>query len=136
MPNSSVIVRDVALPLEQIVVLRPVDMFRSAVEAMSKKRLGISCIVDGDGLLVGVFTDGDIRRMLLRDHRPIAALFSEDIADHMTRNPQTVNPDMTLGDAVSFMETMDVLDLPMVDQQGHLKGLLHLHTALKHLLGL
>ena len=125
----------IALPLERIVVMRPTDLLRNAIEQMSEKKLGISCIVS-DEKLVGVFTDGDIRRMLLRDHRPFAALFSEDIANFMTSHPKTVHPSMLLRDAVVYMEQNDVLDLPIVDTNGRLVGLLHLHTALKNLLNI
>jgi len=134
--NRNITVGEVALPVQKMVLLRSTDMFRVAIEKMSKERLGIVCIVDEDDKLAGVFTDGDIRRMLLRQHKPIAALFSEDIGDHMTQSSKTVTAAMTLEEAISFMETTDVLDLPVVDESGRLTGLLHLHTALKYLLGL
>lgn len=125
----------IALPLERIVVLQPTHLLRSAIEQMSEKKLGIACIVNS-GKLIGVFTDGDIRRMLLRDHRPFAALFSEDVADFMTSSPKTVHPSVSLRDAVIYMEKNDVLDLPVVDSSERLVGLLHLHTALKTLLNI
>ncbi|SVC40033.1 uncharacterized protein METZ01_LOCUS292887, partial [marine metagenome] len=134
--NHSFEVQDVALSLEQAVVLRPTDMFRKAVEQMSKKRLGIVCIVDDENAFVGVFTDGDIRRLLLLDHKPIAALFAEDISRHMTRDPKTAAPNMKLEKAISLMEHTDVYDLPVVDRDGRLTGVLHMHAAIKNLLGL
>lgn len=134
--NHACEVQDVALSLDQAVVLRSEDMFRTAVEQMSKKRLGIACVVDAEDSFVGVFTDGDIRRLLLSDHKPIAALFAEDISHHMTRNPRTAAPDMKLRDAVSLMEHTDVYDLPVVDREGRLTGVLHMHAAIKVLLGL
>jgi arabinose-5-phosphate isomerase len=111
-------------------------MFRKAVEQMSEKRLGIACIVDDESTFVGVFTDGDIRRLLLLDHKPIAALFTEDISRHMTRNPKTASPNMKLGQAISLMEQTDVYDLPVVDRDGRLVGVLHMHAAIKRLLDL
>jgi CBS domain-containing protein len=134
--NYSCEVQDVALSLEQTVVLRPNDMFRTAVEKMSKKRLGIACVVDKDDTFMGVFTDGDIRRLLLSDHKPIAALFAEDISQHMTRNPKTTTPGMKLREAISLMEHTDVYDLPVVDGDGRLTGVLHMHAAIKALFGL
>jgi arabinose-5-phosphate isomerase len=134
--NRSITVGDVALPLSKVVVLSPTDVFRVAVESMSRNRLGIACIVDPDGKLIGVFTDGDIRRVLLREHKPIAALFAEDILHYMTRNPKTTSSEMSLESAVLFMEMVDVYDLPVVDASGRLTGILHMHTALKFLLSL
>ncbi len=135
-PEHHILVGEVALPVDKMVVLRPTDIFRVAVEKMSRGRLGIACVVEGDGTLVGVFTDGDIRRLLLSEHKPIAALFSEDIGDHMIRNPKTIRATTSLKSGVSLMDAADVLDLPVVEESGRLVGLLHLHSALKHLLGL
>lgn len=134
MPESTIRVSEIALPSDQAVVLGPREVFRVAVEKMSQGRLGTACVVDTDGRLIGVLTDGDIRRMLLRDHKPIAALFTEDIGDHMTPNPKTISPDTDLVEALSFLEQADVYDLPVVDGSGVLVGVLHAHTALKHLL--
>jgi len=127
-------VGEIALPPEDAVMLEPRELFRVAVEMMSKRRLGIACIVDADEKLVGVLTDGDIRRMLLRDHKPMAALYTEDVSGYMTANPKTVSPNTDLVEALSFMEQVDVYDLPVVDDSGRLVGLLHMHTAVKHLL--
>ena len=127
-------VGDVALSSDEAVVLGPRELFRVAVEMMSQKRLGIACVVDSDKKLVGVLTDGDIRRMLLRDHKPIAALYTEDVSHYMTEGPKTVSPETDLVEAISFMEQVDVYDLPVVDSSGKLVGLLHMHTAVKHLL--
>lgn len=134
--NKDVLVNQVMLPLTDFVVLKVNELFRTAIEQMSEKRLGIVCIVDQEGVLVGVFTDGDIRRLLLRDHKPLGAFFVEDIGDHMTANPKQASPEMPLVDAVSLMETADIYDLPVVDAHGKLIGLLHMHTALRYLLGL
>ena len=134
--NREITVAQVALPVDKIIVLEATDIFRTAVVLMSEKHLGITCVVDPDGRLVGVFTDGDIRRVLLHEHKPIAALFSEDIGNYMIRNPKTVTGDMSLELAVSLMETADVFDLPVTDHSGYLTGLLHMHTALKNLISL
>jgi CBS domain-containing protein len=133
---KAVSVDEVVLALEQIVVLPPTELFRVAVEEMSKKRLGIACITDVNQQLIGVLTDGDIRRILLRHHKPIGALFAEDVADFMTRNPKTARVGMSLEEAVLMMEKVDVYDLPVVDEAGKLTGLLHVHSALKYFLNL
>lgn len=134
--NSTVRVSDVALPVANIVTLRSQALLRTAIEEMSEKKLGIVCVVDAQNKLVGVLTDGDIRRMLLRDHKPIGAFYADDVGEHITQNPKTANPDMLLVDAIALMETADIYDLPVVDALGKLTGLLHMHTALKFLLGL
>ena len=134
--NEQLTVGEVALPLEKTVLLGPTSILRESVELMSRKRLGIACIVNDDGKLLGVFTDGDIRRVLLNTHKPIAALFADDVRGFMTENPKTASASMRLADAVSLMEAVDVYDLPIVDDEGRCTGLLHMHTALRYLLGL
>lgn len=133
--NHEATVADALLPSEGAVILKPTDMLRTAIEEVSKKRQGLACIVDGDRL-VGVFSDGDLRRVLLMDHKPMAALFAEDIQDFMTTNPKTIRLEDRLEEAVSSMEKVDVYDLPVVDGENRVLGLLHMHTALKRLLGL
>lgn len=126
----------VAFDSDRIIILKVTDLFRDAIVKMSKKRLGFACIVDDQDKLIGVFTDGDLRRVLLAEHKPLAALFVEDIGNHMTENPKRVTSDTELSEAVAFMESADIYDLPVVDEQNRIVGLLHMHTALKYLLGL
>ena len=134
--GAKIRVEDVALGRDKSVLLNSKDLVRDAVVQMSEKHLGFACIIDDQDKLIGVFTDGDLRRVLLAEHKPLAALFAEDIGMHMTENPKRVNSDMELADAVAFMESADIYDLPVVDKQDRIIGLLHMHTALKHLLGL
>ena len=110
--NHKITVEEVALPPEKMVILEEVSAVRTAVEEISKKRQGIACIVDAEGRLVGVFTDGDLRRVLLNTHRPFAALFADDVSEFMTKNPKTATPTQTVADAVTIMEAVDVYDLP------------------------
>ena len=133
--NHDATVADALLPTEGAVVLKPTDLLRTAIEQVSKKRQGLACIVD-EGKLVGVFSDGDLRRVLLMDHKPMAALFAEDIRDFMTTDPKTIRLEDQLEDAVALMESVDIYDLPVVDDESRVVGLLHMHTAIKYLLGL
>ena len=84
--------------------------------------------------LVGVFTDGDLRRKLLNSQKPSAAFFVDDVVDHMFENPFTVTPSDSLHTAIQLMEEHQVWDLPVVDYTQSLVGLLHLHPAVKALL--
>ncbi len=120
-------VSQVALSLEKFPVLGPKDLLKTALEAMTQKRLGIACIVDANGILMGVFTDGDIRRHLLSVQRPFAAFFSDDLIEHAARQPTVVAPEMSLYDALNTMGRVQIWDMPVVDTEGRLTGLLHLH---------
>lgn len=133
--TKTLLVRDVLLPLERAPVAGEKVLFKEVLELMQRHRLGVACIAAEDGQLLGVMTAGDVCRMLLRDQKPFAALFADDALPHATRKPVTVGPDDLLIAAVKLMEDKQVWDLPVVDR-GKLVGLLHLHPAVKALLGI
>lgn len=126
--------RDVMLPLDQFAVVPPRTLFKVALEDMHRFRLGVVCVAQ-DGKLQGVVTDGDIRRQLLTHQKPFSALFADDVSVHMTSDPLSITPDRSLSEAVAVMEDARVWDLPVVDEDGQLLGLLHLHPVVKALMG-
>ena len=129
-------VADVMLPLTRMPVVKPMTLLKATLAEMTHHKLGIACIVDEQGRLVGIFTDGDVRRMLLRDQKPFPALFADDIIVHATREPTTVDTGSSLADALATMELKQIWDLPVIDPGGKLAGLLHLHPAIKAVMGL
>ncbi len=129
------LVKEVMLPLEKFPVLKESILFKEALEAMSKFNLGIACIVDTNGKLLGLVTDGDVRRKLLKIQKPFSALFVDDALDHCIKSPVTVLPDSKLIEGVDLMGAKHVWDLPVVDSTGKLVGLLHLHPAISAILG-
>lgn len=135
-PQADRSVGEIILPLDRIAVVRPTTLLKTTLETMDRFHLGIAAVVDETGMLAGVFTDGDIRRMLLRDQKPFPALFADDIIRHVTRDPTTIRPDASLAQAIALMEKKGIWDLPVVDGSGKLLGLLHLHPAIKAVLGL
>lgn len=132
--TTELTVGEVMLPPDRIPVVDERRIFKEVLEEMTRCRLGIASIVDSDGKLLGIFTDGDIRRMLLRDQKPFPALFADDAMKHAVRNPATVSPETPLAEAVELMEERGIFDLPVVTNAGKLAGLLHLHPAIKALL--
>lgn len=132
--TTELTVRDVMLTPDRIPVVRPHTLLKKALEEMTRFRLGIASIVEDDDFLAGIFTDGDIRRMLLKDQKPFSALFADDVIRHATRQPSTTLPEVPLTNAVRIMEDHAIWDLPVVDGDGKLAGLLHLHPAVKALL--
>lgn len=107
-----------------------VDIGASLSEAlveMSRKRLGMTAVVDAEGLLVGLFTDGDLRRALDSE----LDVRSARIADVMTRNPRTINADQLAVEAARLMETHKINGLMVVDGGGHAVGALNIHDLLR-----
>jgi arabinose-5-phosphate isomerase len=127
-------VRDVMMGLDRFPVVGDRTMFKEALEAMGRLRIGIACIVGADATLKGIITDGDVRRMLLNVQKPFAALFVDDAIEHAVEHPLTVSPDDTLESAMQVMEDRGIWDLPVVNSAQRLQGLLHLHPAVKALL--
>ena len=132
--NEAMLVGDVMLPLTRFPVIDKTVILKEALEAMGRSRLGIACIVDVDNTLLGILTDGDIRRKLLKVQKPFPALFVDDAIDHAIRSPVTTGRTDSLIHAVDVMGEKQIWDLPVVDDQGSLVGLLHLHPAIQALL--
>ena len=132
--NKSMLVSDVMMSLDRVPAIKEKVILKEALEEMGRTRLGIACIVNGDNKLLGILTDGDIRRKLLKVQKPFSAFFVDDALDHAIRAPMTIKPADTLLNAVNVMEQKQIWDLPVVDDKGTLVGLLHLHPAVQALL--
>jgi CBS domain-containing protein len=132
--NKSMLVSDVMMSLDRVPAIKENVILKEALEEMGRTRLGIACIVNGDNKLLGILTDGDIRRKLLKVQKPFSAFFVDDALDHAIRAPMTIKPADTLLNAVNVMEQKQIWDLPVVDDKGTLVGLLHLHPAVQALL--
>jgi arabinose-5-phosphate isomerase len=103
----------------------PEDSAKHVVIAMSRRPLGAACVVDPGGSLVGLITDGDVRRAL-ESHDDIRGLCAADV---MTRSPLTIGPEALLKDALLLMEDRpsQISVLPVVDGSGRALGLVRLH---------
>ena len=99
---------------------------QQAVEEMDRHGLGALIIVDDDGKLAGIITDGDLRRMLAR-RIPIA---EQALTTVMTHHPLHALPHTPAFDALNLMEQNEVTVLPIVDGQHRVIGILHLHDIL------
>jgi len=97
-----------------------------AIVEISAKRYGGAAVVDGEGRLVGAFTDGDLRRAL-----PVAGLDAR-VADHMTRTPVFVTPQTMASEALRVMnERPRPIMLLFVCEDGRLAGAVHMHDFLR-----
>jgi arabinose-5-phosphate isomerase len=107
-----------AAPLVRESTLMP-DIFHE----MSSKRLGMTCVIDHDGRLVGVFTDGDLRRLLTRT-TDVLGLTAGQV---MTRNPLTIDRRLLAVEALKIMEARKVTSVVVVDDERRVEGVVHLH---------
>jgi arabinose-5-phosphate isomerase len=106
-------------------VVSPDSTIKSAIVEISEKRLGVTAVVENDKV-IGIITDGDIRRMLNKTEN-ISGLTAKDI---MTVNPKTIKSTELVSDALNILEDFAITQLVVVDN-GDYKGVLHLHDILK-----
>ena len=100
------------------------DVANALVE-ISEKMLGVTAVIDGDKI-IGIITDGDIRRML-KDHTDISGLKAKDI---MSKNPKTVDQDTLAVEALEIIEKNQISQLLAVEN-GSYAGVVHLHNLIR-----
>ncbi len=117
---SDVMAKGDAMPL-----VAPDMMMADALVIMTEKSLGCLGVVDSDGRLIGVITDGDLRRHMTAD------IIVRQAGDIMTKNPKTIPPNMLGSEAVGLMNTAKITNIFVVDADNKPVGLLHLHHLLQ-----
>jgi len=100
----------------------------AALVEMTRKRLGMTAVVDAEQHLLGVFTDGDLRRAL--DDADVN-LRGARVAELMTRGPKTIGPDKLAAEAAQLMEKHQINALLVVDDERRVVGALNIHDLLR-----
>jgi len=100
---------------------------REVIVEMTRKRKGVTTVIDGAGRLAGVITDGDLRRLYLRG-KSIDDLTAGQVA---SREPKTIHADDLAAKALEVMETWQITSLVIVDQARRPVGLIHMHDVLR-----
>jgi arabinose-5-phosphate isomerase len=108
-----------SMPLVAVTAKMP-----DVIYEMSKKGLGMTTIVDAEGRLAGILTDGDLRRLMLQQG---AATIDLVVGDCMHRNPQTIAPRELAGSALRIMEERKITSLVVADTERRPVGVVHLH---------
>jgi arabinose-5-phosphate isomerase len=104
----------------------PSDNLKTIIVTISKNRLGATAVIDNNNELLGVITDGDIRRMLEKNE----ALDKVTATDIMTLNAKTIAPDMLAVDALDLLRKNDISQLVVANGKKYL-GILHLHDLVR-----
>ena len=121
-------IRDVMHSGDAVPRVAPTATLAEALVEMSRKRLGMTAVVDGNDHLLGLFTDGDLRRTL--DDAAIDVR-ATTIASVMTRSPRTIGPEALAVEAAQLMEAHKINALLVVDAAGQLRGALNIHDLLR-----
>ena len=111
----------------QLPVVQQKTLVRDALFEITSKRLGVTGVTDAEGKLVGIITDGDLRRGLERKGQ-ILELTAEEI---MTREPKTVSADTMATEAMAVMERFPITSLFVLDARDCPVGVIHLHDLVK-----
>ncbi|MSP52887.1 MAG: KpsF/GutQ family sugar-phosphate isomerase [Gammaproteobacteria bacterium] len=102
-------------------------LIKDALIEMTEKRLGMTTIVDDDDRLLGIFTDGDLRRVIEQGHN----LTDSHIVDLMVRECKTIQQNILAFEALTEMETHKITVMPVVDAKQTVLGVLHMHDILQ-----
>ena len=122
-------VRDIMRKGDDIPVVSPDTTFKEVVCEISSKKLGATVVVE-DKKLVGIITDGDLRRAFEK-----GVNFDTRAREIMTENPKTIREDIFAEKAVEIMEKYKITVLPVVNENGQITGIIHLHDILGRRMG-
>lgn len=120
-------VADVMRPADQVPGISAQTPIAEALLAVTRGGLGMTAVRDADGGLAGIFTDGDLRRAMEK----FGDLRAIPVADAMTRNPRTIEPQRLAVEAVELMERHKINQLLVVDGGGKLVGALNMHDLFR-----
>jgi arabinose-5-phosphate isomerase len=120
-------VADVMRTGEAVPMVQAGATLADAVLEISRKGMGMTAVVDAERRLLGLFTDGDLRRAMERN----ADLRGRTVDSVMTREPRAIRPEALAAEAVEIMERRKSTQLPVVDAAGRLVGALNIHDLFR-----
>jgi arabinose-5-phosphate isomerase len=121
------LIDDVMRTGEAVPMVAPDTLLSEALLEVTRKGLGMTAIVDGKRRLLGIFTDGDLRRAM--DHG--VNVHTTSVQDVMTRRAKTASRGMLAAEALQIMESAKINGLMVVDESGQLIGALNMHDLLR-----
>jgi arabinose-5-phosphate isomerase len=109
---------------EEAPIVEGTTRMHDVMYEMSRKALGMTCVVDNAGRIAGIITDGDLRRQMISTGPDF---LNQVAADVMTRNPTTVTVETFAAEALNILEQRKITSLVVVDDCQHVQGVVHLH---------
>lgn len=123
-------IKNLILGYSKSAVVKEKTILKEALEKMILSKIGIACVVNKNNILMGVITDGDLRRKLLTNQKPWSALLNDDAIDHCEKKPITIRDNDSIKKAINIIRKKKVWDLPVLDKDGKFVGILHLQNIL------
>ena len=127
--SNNQIVSEKMLALGKFPVLTAKDTLKKALDEMTNHRLGIACFTNEKNELIGILTDGDLRRLLLTRQNPLPALLITPAIEFGHSTPTSIHGNQSLVEAASLMHDKQIWDLPVIDAEKKLVGLIHRHDV-------
>ena len=112
---------------DKIPVVKQDATLKEAILEISSKRFGSTCVVDSTGVLVGIITDGDLRRLLTQT----SDIWNIKVEDVLTKNAKTISKEELAISAYRLMEEYNIMQIVVVDEQHKPMGMVHLHDLLE-----
>ena len=106
-------------------------LVKDAIYEISSKKMGVTAVLDTAGRLVGVISDGDLRRWMERTEKTGENLLAKKAREIMTRDPKVIGKEALAAEAVAIMETSSITCLLILDPGKRPEGVIHLHDLLK-----
>lgn len=124
-------VRDLMHIGDAIPAVSEATLIKDAIYEISSKKMGVTSVLDSAGKLVGVISDGDLRRWMERTEKTGENLLAKKAKDIMTKNPKVTNREALAAEAVAIMEKNSITCLIVTDHDAKPEGVIHLHDLLK-----
>jgi arabinose-5-phosphate isomerase len=124
-------VRDLMHTGNDIPTVREETLIKDAIFEISSKKMGVTAVLEATGRLVGVISDGDLRRWMEKTEKTGENLLTKKAAEIMTKDPKVANKDSLAAEAVAIMEKNSITCLIVADPQKKPEGVIHLHDLLK-----
>jgi arabinose-5-phosphate isomerase len=124
-------VRDLMHSGNDIPAVSEETLIKDAIFEISSKKMGVTAVLDAAGMLIGVISDGDLRRWMEKTEKTGENLLTKRAGEIMTKNPKVANKDSLAAEAVAIMEKNSITCLIVADAQKKPEGVIHLHDLLK-----
>jgi arabinose-5-phosphate isomerase len=124
-------VKDIMHTGDAVPAVSEETMIKDAIYEISSKKMGVTSVLNSSGKLVGVISDGDLRRWMEKTEKSGENLLAKKAGDIMTKNPKVIGQDALAAEAVAVMENSSITCLIVTGPEGKPEGVIHLHDLLK-----
>lgn len=112
-------------------ILNQEAVVKDAIDIMNQYKLGSVCVVNKSNKLIGIITDGDLRRKLVKFQKPFPEFMNNEIKFLCSKRPISISRNITKKKVLKIMNSKKIWDLPVVDSKKKLIGIIHLQDLLK-----